>query len=138
MTKDFEFLRELGKGGYGSVYLVKVSEHAKLKLHYAYQNGNHKHREIPDIVALKKIHMGSTISQAKIQSVNKEAVFLQSLSHPNLITCFYSFFDQELIHVKRQGQSQFHPENRMVFCILMEYSSQGDLQNYIEKHKRQK
>jgi serine/threonine protein kinase len=55
VTKDFEFLRELGKGGYGAVYLVRVTENAKKKLQYAYKNGNHKHRDIPDIVALKKI-----------------------------------------------------------------------------------
>ena len=41
---------------------MKTTNVAKQKLTREYQNGNNKHAEIPDILALKKIQMGSNIS----------------------------------------------------------------------------
>ena len=48
---------------------------------------------IPDTVALKKVFMDKTITQAKMQNVIKEVEFLTTLEHKFFIKSFYSFFD---------------------------------------------
>ena len=70
--RDFIVLKELGKGGFGSVFLVRVTEDVRAKIS---MQGSH----VPEIVAMKKIYMGQSISQVKMQSVNKEAQIIRKL-----------------------------------------------------------
>jgi serine/threonine protein kinase len=91
-------------------------------------------------MALKKIYMSGTISQAKIQAANKEASILRNLEHHGFVNLFYSFFDSESVTVKyiENGNQTLKKEVRLIFCILMEHAPKGDLLHLIEKHKKSK
>ena len=91
-------------------------------------------------MALKKVHMGASITQQKMQSVNKEASYMRNFDCKYLVKSFYSFFDTERVQVKYQQQNTvfYRYENHWTFCILMEYAEGGDLQLLIEKHKKMK
>ena len=65
-------------------------------------------------MAMKKVAMGSYISQQMRQNVMKEAKFLKKLRNPNLIKIYLSFFEQS-------------KHGCWYFCILMEHAEQGDL-----------
>lgn len=91
--------------------------------------------QLPDQAALKKIYMSGNISQAKIHSVNQEALFLRNLENKHFIKSFYSFWDYETVNVKYLDKTS-SIENRLTFCILMENAEKGDLQNLISQHKK--
>jgi hypothetical protein len=82
-------------------------------------------------MALKKIYISGQFSQGKIQNVNKEASFLRNLENKGFIKLYYSFFDNETVSVKyidkANNQESSKVETRLVFCILMEHASKGDL-----------
>ena len=73
-----------------------------------------------------------------MQNVIKEAQYLHKLNHECFISSYYSFFDSEKVKVKYQNKGQVCLETRLVFCILMEYAENGDLQNLIESHKKRR
>ena len=100
---DFDILRLLGQGGFGIVQLVHCTNQ-ELRVKWA----------LPQFMAMKKVAMGSYISQQMRQSVMKEARFLKKLRNQNLIKMYLSFFEQS-------------KHGHWYFCILMEHAEQGDL-----------
>ena len=92
---------------------------------------------LPDQMALKKIYMSGNISKTKMQTANKEASFLRNLAHHGFVNLYYSFFDSEVVTVRyiENGRSTLKKESRLMFCILMEHATKGDLHHLIEKHK---
>ena len=92
---------------------------------------------LPDQMALKKIYMSGNISKTKMQTANKEASFLRNLAHLGFVNLYYSFFDSEVVTVRyiENGRSTLKKEPRLMFCILMEHATKGDLHHLIEKHK---
>ena len=53
--RDFEILKELGKGGFGSVFLVRLSDQTRDKIQR--EVGINSMPE-SDLLALKKVYMG--------------------------------------------------------------------------------
>ena len=72
---DFEKIKELGKGSFGSVYLVRRKE-------------DHK------IYALKTVYLQKLNKKEQQNSVN-EVRILASVNHPNIIGYKEAFFDDE-------------------------------------------
>ena len=72
---DFEFRENLGKGSFGSVYIVKRKENQK-------------------IYAMKRVTLMNLGEKEKQNSFN-EVRLLASLSHPNIIGYKEAFFDQK-------------------------------------------
>ena len=72
---DFEFRENLGKGSFGSVYMVKRKENQK-------------------IYAMKRVTLMNLGEKEKQNSFN-EVRLLASLSHPNIIGYKEAFFDQK-------------------------------------------
>ncbi|CAD8110112.1 unnamed protein product [Paramecium sonneborni] len=96
----FTILNELGKGSYGVVYKVKSS-----------QDGN--------IYVLKKINLTHLKSKHQAEAL-KEAQLLRKLKHPNIITYYMSFIEQDNL------------------CIIMEYAEGGDLQKLLKDYKERR
>ncbi|CAD8199171.1 unnamed protein product [Paramecium pentaurelia] len=97
---QFTILNELGKGSYGVVYKVKSS-----------QDGN--------IYVLKKINLTHLKSKHQAEAL-KEAQLLRKLKHPNIITYYMSFIEQDNL------------------CIIMEYAEGGDLQKLLKDYKEKR
>ena len=67
--RDFQFLKELGKGGFGSVFLVRITDAVREKIIKELLQKNYGRQivpSIPEIVAFKKVYMGQSVSQAKM------------------------------------------------------------------------
>lgn len=73
--KDFELIKELGKGAFGSVCLVKRIE-----------DGN--------VYAIKRVKI-SQLNKKEQENALNEVRILASLSHPNIIGYKEAFFDDE-------------------------------------------
>ena len=72
---DFEIIKELGKGSFGIVYLIK--------------------RKIDNsLYALKQVKLSKMEKKEKISSLN-EIRLLASISHPNIIAYKESFYDEK-------------------------------------------
>ena len=72
---DFEFRESLGKGSFGSVYIVKRKENQK-------------------IYAMKRVRLINLGEKEKQNSFN-EVRLLASFSHPNIIGYKEAFFDEK-------------------------------------------
>lgn len=108
---DFEIIKKLGSGGFGTVFLVKViSDNVSKALGLPPLAQN--------FAAMKKIEFCES-SQLDKQKVQAEAALLQRLRHANIIKYYTSFSE--------------HLEDRSYFCIIMEYAEEGDLSRIIKK-----
>ena len=77
---DFQIVRPLGKGHFGSVYLVTSKLTNKL-------------------YAMKEIQTSKYSSQEEVQQVEKEIKLLENLRHPHVITYFNSFKEKGNIYI---------------------------------------
>ena len=77
---DFQIVRPLGKGNFGSVYLVTSKLTNKL-------------------YAMKEILTSKYKSQEEINQVEKEIKLLENLRHPHVITYFNSFKERGNIYI---------------------------------------
>ncbi|CAD8104345.1 unnamed protein product [Paramecium sonneborni] len=96
----FVILSELGKGSFGVVYKVKST-----------QDGL--------IYVLKKINLTHLKPKHQAEAL-KEAQLLRKLKHPNIITYYVSFIEQDNL------------------CIIMEYAEGGDLQKLLKEYKEKR
>ena len=72
---DFEIIKELGKGAFGIVYLIK-------------------RKKDNTIYALKQVKITKMEKKEKMSSLN-EIRFLASISHQNIIAYKESFYDEQ-------------------------------------------
>ena len=73
---QFHVLKQIGEGGYGSVYLIQ-------------------HRTWGEVV-LKKLRDPTDIEQGDLDILRHEADILKTLQHPNIVKLFDVQFDREL------------------------------------------
>lgn len=92
-SSDFEFHEELGKGAHGIVIKVKSLKNDKTYV-------------------IKKIDLLQFKKRNK-NDVHKEAQILRKLKHPNIIRCYNSFVEGNILF------------------IVMEYAENGDLHQVI-------
>ena len=95
ISSKYEIIQEIGRGAFSIVYKVKS-------------------RENNCIYCLKKINTKKT------KDKENEVKILSTLSHPNLIKCFYSFCDSENIY------------------IIMDFCEFGDLFSLLQSVKKKK
>ena len=95
ILSKYEIIHEIGRGAFSKVYKVKSKE-----------NNN--------IYCLKKINTKKT------KDKENEIKILSNLSHPNLIKCFFSFYDSENIY------------------IIMDFCEFGDLFSLLQSVKKKK
>ena len=95
ISSKYEIIQEVGRGAFSIVYKVKSKE-----------NNN--------IYCLKKINTKKT------KDKENEIKILSNLSHPNLIKCFYSFYNSENIY------------------IIMDFCEFGDLFSLLQSVKKKK
>ena len=95
ISSKYEIIQEVGRGAFSIVYKVKSKE-----------NNN--------IYCLKKINTKKT------KDKENEIKILSNLSHPNLIKCFYSFYNYENIY------------------IIMDFCEFGDLFSLLQSVKKKK
>jgi serine/threonine protein kinase len=126
---DFDFIKEIGRGSYGTVFLVKpVTYLSKLPLNsknslnahpcsskvISTKNSTSELPNEPDTqmvlkkIKLKGIKVKSIINALREATIMRE-VWEQKGGHPNLIRYFSSFIEGEYLY------------------ILMEYAAKGDL-----------
>ena len=77
---DFQVVRPLGKGHFGSVYLVTSKLTKKL-------------------YAMKEIQASKYTSKEELDQVEKEIKLLENLRHPHVITYFNSFKEKGNIYI---------------------------------------
>ena len=75
-VEQFEVLKQIGEGGYGSVHLVQ---------HLTYGQ-----------VALKKLQASFDIGQKDFDNLRREAEILSKLQHPNIVKLYEGRFDSTL------------------------------------------
>ena len=95
ISSKYEIIQEIGRGAFSIVYKVKSKE-----------NNN--------IYCLKKINTKKT------KDKENEINILSNLSHPNLIKCFFSFYNSENIY------------------IIMDFCEFGDLFSLLQSVKKKK
>ena len=95
ISSKYEIIQEIGRGAFSIVYKVK-------------SKGNN------NIYCLKKINIKKT------KDKENEIKILSNLSHPNLIKCFYSYYDSENIY------------------IIMDFCEFGDLFSLLQSVKKKK
>ena len=95
ISSKYEIIQEIGRGAFSIVYKVKSKE-----------NNN--------IYCLKKINTQKT------KDKENEINILSNLSHPNLIKCFFSFYNSENIY------------------IIMDFCEFGDLFSLLQSVKKKK
>ena len=76
---DFEIIKELGKGSYGTVYTVK-----------SLLNSN--------IYVMKKMEINH-LKHRQQQECYREVSILKKVSHKNIIKYYSSFFDEEILYI---------------------------------------
>ncbi|CAD8169382.1 unnamed protein product [Paramecium octaurelia] len=96
----FIILNELGKGSFGVVYKVKSTYDGL-------------------IYVLKKINLTHLKPKQQAEAL-KEAQLLRTLKHPNIISYYVSFIEQDNL------------------CIVMEYAEGGDLQKLLKDYKEKR
>lgn len=77
-------MKQIGKGGFGKVYLAQASEYA---LKY---DGICNIRNINNYVVIKKMDT-LQLSKNKKELATNEATILKALHHPNIIQFYQSF-----------------------------------------------
>ncbi|CAI2383458.1 unnamed protein product [Moneuplotes crassus] len=87
---DYEIISVLGKGSYSIVYKVL-------------------HKATKQLYAMKKVKIGNLTQKERENSLN-EVDILNSINHPNIITCHETFTDK----------------SDKSLCIVMEYADSGD------------
>ena len=102
---QFRLLKQIGEGGYGSVYLVQHSTWGE--------------------VVLKKLRDRNDIGADDLNILRHEADILKTLRHPNIVTLYDGQFDQELCgifleHVKYGSVDSFLKE----FKVCLEWKMQ--------------
>ena len=102
---QFQILKPIGEGGYGSVYLV--------------------HHPALGEVVLKKLRAQNYIGAHDLDILRHEADILKALRHPNIVTLYDGQFDRELCglfleHVKYGSVDSFLEE----FSVSMEWKMQ--------------
>ena len=95
ITSKYEIIQEIGRGAFSIVYKVKSKE-----------NNN--------IYCLKKINTKKT------KDKENEIKILSNLNHPNLIKCFYSFYNSDNIY------------------IIIDFCEFGDLFSLLQSVKKKK
>ena len=95
ISSKYEIIQEIGRGAFSIVYKVKSKE-----------NNN--------VYCLKKINTKKT------KDKENEINILSNLSHPNLIKCFFSFYNSENIY------------------IIMDFCEFGDLFSLLQSVKKKK
>ena len=103
--RHFEILKQIGEGGYGSVYLVHHSTLGK--------------------VVLKKLRAQNDIGADDLGILKHEANILKDLRHQNIITLYEGQFDQEICglfleHVKYGSVDRFLEQ----FSVSVEWKMQ--------------
>ncbi len=99
---NYTVMKEMGKGAYSIVYLVKSKADS---LFYA----------------MKSVKMNELSDKEKENAVN-EIKILSSISHPNIVAFKESFFD----------------EKSQTLNLVMEYADEGDMENKIKNHIKNK
>lgn len=80
-AEDFEVLKVLGKGAYGTVMLVRHKGNGRL-------------------FAQKQLKKASLVIHKKvIEQTKTERAILESVSHPNVVKLFYAFQDHEKLYL---------------------------------------
>jgi NIMA (never in mitosis gene a)-related kinase len=100
--RDFEMMKDLGKGAFGTVHLVRRKA-----------DGN--------IYAMKRVKI-SQLNPKEQENALNEVRILASITHPNIIGYKEAFFE----------------EDTKTLDIVMEYADDGDLENKIQKHIKNK
>jgi len=72
LPSDFEWIRPIGKGGYGKVWKVK-------------------HNKTQKLYALKQMNKARILSKKSIKNVNSENKFLQQLYHKHIVNVRKAF-----------------------------------------------
>ena len=106
--KDFEILKELGKGSYGTVFLVKkkLPQDATVFASTKMSTGDLGQ---PTYYVMKKIQMKDVKIKQQLSAVKEAKIMSELEDHPNLIKYHTSFMENDNLH------------------ILMEYANRGDL-----------
>lgn len=83
---DFEFMRQVGKGGFGKVWLVKRKKDNK-------------------VFAMKEMYKPRVLSKRSISSVINERKILAQLKHPFIVNMVQAFQDMDNLYLVMQMQS---------------------------------
>ena len=105
---EFQFIQELGFGGFGRVFLVRE-------------------RASDQVFVMKKILAGDLNAANNAQ---REAKKLRMLSHPLVVA-----YEVDFLHVEELAASRVVLDPQIYVCIVMEYCSNGDLKSYMEKQR---
>ena len=95
----YEEIKQIGRGSYGTVHLALD-------------------KKTKGYVVIKKIPTKSKSEKEK-EKIIREAKLLSKLKHPNVITLYDSFFN-----------------DNKDFCMVLEYADAQDLHKYIARHKQ--
>ena len=108
---DFNFIKELGVGSFGTVYLVS---HKKTKAKYALKAID---KTVPENIAEKKIF-------------NREVEIMYKLSHPNIVKLYGHFEDEKYCYFIMQ----FIP-NRTLFDLIPEEGKKPNVKQIVSVMK---
>ncbi len=111
VNNKYEFLKKIGKGSYGEVWLVLPKKSSSTKFHTKQY-------------VLKRLDLHQTLntpSQNDIESAEHEAKLLSTLKHPNIVAYIESF-----------------RSNDGFLNIVMAYCEGGDLYTKLKERKTKK
>jgi serine/threonine protein kinase len=109
--QKYEPVRFLGRGSFGTVILARIVEGGGEAASSAQIVGGHA-----DLRVVKQIDVPA-LDEAHRSQALRETELLKSLSHPNIIGYFESFFEGSYL------------------CIVMEYADRGDLEAAIARRR---
>ncbi|CAF2752766.1 unnamed protein product [Rotaria sp. Silwood2] len=111
VNDKYKFLKKIGKGSYGEVWLVSPNSSSSIKSHTKQY-------------VLKRLDLQSSLnapSQNDIESAEREATLLSTLKHPNIVAYIESF-----------------RSNDGFLNIVMAYCEGGDLYTKLKEKKNKK
>ena len=127
-VKSFSFLRVLGVGGFGSVYLAQKKDDERL-------------------YAIKAIRKSRFRNQKEIESLILESEVLRN-DHPYLLHLYWAFTSKDFIYLGALSLSQLFLYSLFWFCFDMspalfyylylsalDYMGGGDLFHHLQNHK---
>ena len=107
---DFEIIKELGKGSYGTVYTIKSLLNSQ-------------------IYVMKKMDINH-LKPNQQQECHREVSILKKVSHPNIIKYYSSFIEQEILYIIME-----YAELGDLYSLIKHYKKHGKYFNELDLWK---
>ncbi|KAL3930324.1 MAG: hypothetical protein SGPRY_001586 [Prymnesium sp.] len=148
---NYERIRKLGQGTYGTVYLCRQVAHAspiptaQLPDPQRYDRSRLLFPQISSgkLCVMKRILM-SSLNQKELRSAKKEAELLEELSHPNVVGFMDTHCSKTKLYLFMQAHLHAKPSSRarllcqkLILPLRVQYCDGGDLEQRIAKTKKE-